>query len=72
MLGFIKRNFKDCPVSVNKTIRISNIRSILEYVFCVWEPHQQYRGNKTEKYRARLPYSSRTNMVLSTPFQNKK
>lgn len=40
VLGFLKRNFKDCPQEVKKTLYVTNTRFILEYGCAVWDPHQ--------------------------------
>lgn len=53
LLGFLKRNFKDCPQEVKKTLYLTNVRSILEYGCAVWDPHQLSLQHELEKIQNR-------------------
>lgn len=53
MLGFIRRNFKDCPREVKNTLYLTYIRPILEYASELWDPYQQYLINDIESIQNR-------------------
>ena len=38
-LGFLKRNLKHCPSQLQETEYIAIVRSVLEYVCPIWDPH---------------------------------
>ena len=47
-LGFLKRNLKGVPSSIERTAYISLVRSGLEYGAVVWDPHTQVQKKKLE------------------------
>ena len=53
-LNFLKsRNLSTCPTAVKDKCYKSLVRPIMEYVFCVWDPHTQRNINKLEMVQRR-------------------
>ena len=52
-LGFISRNLKGCPERLKELAYITLVRSSLEYVSSVWDPHTRLDIDKLEKIRCR-------------------
>ena len=38
-VGFLRRNFSQCPIRTKSTLYLSLVRSILEYATTVWAPY---------------------------------
>ena len=48
-LSFLRRNIKGCP----EKLKISWIRSFIEYGATVWDPYQKYNSEKIERVQRR-------------------
>ncbi len=53
MLGFLKRNLRQCPRDLKETAYFSLVRSGMEYSCCVWDPFLQQDIDKLEKIQGK-------------------
>ena len=52
-LNFLKRKLHSCPSTVKDKCFKSLVRPIMEYAFCVWDPHTQRNINKLDMVQRR-------------------
>ena len=52
-LSFLRRNLKGCPEKLKQTVYSSLIHSFMEYGATVWDPHQKYNTDKSERVQRR-------------------
>ena len=48
MLGFLRRNFRNCPRKVKTDLYSTYVKPILEYVVTVWAPYTRCSIDKLE------------------------
>ena len=48
MLGFLQRNFRNCPRKVKSYLYSTYVKPILEYAVTVWAPYTRCSINKLE------------------------
>ena len=72
VLGFLRRNFNNCPTRVKSSLYKSLVRPILEYACTIWAPHCQRDVQHIEAIQIRAArftmnrygrYESVTNML---------
>ena len=52
-LSFSKRNLKNCPQKLKEIAYFSLVRSFVDYVTAVWDPHQKFNQVKLEMVQRR-------------------
>lgn len=52
-LNFLRRNFKDAPLTLKETLYMSTVRPILEYASAVWDPHTKLNIEELERVQKR-------------------
>ena len=53
ILGFLKRNLRNCPSYCRKSAYISLVRSVVEYGAIVWDPYEQGDIDRLERVQNR-------------------
>ena len=51
VLGFLQRNFRNCPSKVKADIYSTHVKPILEYAVTVWAPYTKCSINKLQSVR---------------------
>ena len=62
MLGFLKRNLRDCRRDVKEKAHLTLVRPRMEYASAIWSPHQDYNRRKLEQIQKRA-----ARFVTNTP-----
>ena len=54
-LGFLQRNFRNCPHKVKADLYSTYVKPILEYAVSVWAPYTRCSIDKMNLFRGALP-----------------
>ena len=53
VIGFLRRNFHQCPIQTKSALYLTLVRPILEYAVTVWAPHHQSDIHQLEAVQRR-------------------
>ena len=53
VIGFLRRNFYQCPIQTKSALYLTLVRPILEYAVTVWAPHHQSDIHQLEAVQMR-------------------
>ena len=48
VLGFVRRNFKNCSRKIKENLYFTYVKPVLEYAAAAWAPHSRHSINKME------------------------
>ena len=51
VLGFVRRNFKNCSCEIKEDLYFTDVKPVVEYAAAVWAPHSRRSMNKLELYK---------------------